>query len=200
MPKRKKKIKFSRKELIKKGFPIALVTSILLLSGLGVNKLSDLKKVENYQKWVAAHPSSATVNKVVDGDTFEIKSRDWTVRMLGVDAPNRGEKRSEEAVVALTKMIERKTIWLEYDRYQDDKFNRLLAWVWIGCEDKPKFTPYDYMHLSYNRSREGLRENPEGCKEGKLVNEEMVKKGLARVETYKERGELKYEERLRKIR
>lgn len=96
-------------------------------------------------------------------------------------------------------MIDGKPVWLEYDRYQDDKYNRLLAWVWINCESKPQFRPYDYMHLSYNRSNSGLKENPDGCKEGKLVNEEMVKKGLAVVEVFKDRGELKYEERLRAV-
>ncbi len=44
--------------------------------------------------------------------------------------------------------------------------------------------------------REGLKENPEGCKKGKLINEEMVRKRLASAETYKERGELKYEGRI----
>ncbi len=52
------------------------------------------------------------------------------------------------------------------------------------------------MHLSGNQSRKGLVENPTGCKQGKLINEEMVKAGMANAETYKDRGELKYEKRL----
>ena len=71
---------------------------------------------------------------------------------------------------------------------------------WRGCgwtvSGDPTFLPADYMHLTYNTSREGLKENPDGCKKGKLVNEEMVRQGLASTERYKERGELKYEERL----
>lgn len=197
MPK-KKKVKFTREELLRKGFPVALVTGILLLSSLGINKLSDLKKIDDYQKWSAKHPFSAVISKIVDGDTFEIKNGGVTVRLLGIDAPNRGEKGDKEAIMALTKIIEGKQIWLEYDRYQDDKYNRLLAWVWIGCESRPKFLSYDYMHLSYNQSRPGLSKNPEGCLTGKLVNEEMIKKGLAVVDVFKDRGELKYEERLRK--
>jgi hypothetical protein len=55
------------------------------------------------------------------------------------------------------------------------------------------------MHLSFNASRAGLTENPEGCKKGSLVNEEMVKIGLAITEKYQDRGELKYENRLKKI-
>jgi hypothetical protein len=87
-------------------------------------------------------------------------------------------------------------VWLEYDRYEDDKSGRILAWVWVKCEENPRFTDNEYMHLTYNRSREGLLENPEGCKKGKLVQEELVRVGMAKVEVYKDRGELKYEKRL----
>jgi len=55
------------------------------------------------------------------------------------------------------------------------------------------------MHLSRNQSRPGLTENPAGCKKGKLVQEEMVNAGMAKVETYKDRGELKYEERIKTL-
>jgi endonuclease YncB( thermonuclease family) len=55
------------------------------------------------------------------------------------------------------------------------------------------------MRLSYNKSRPGLTDNPEGCKEGKLLNEEMVKAGLAEVLNFKGRGELKYEARIRYV-
>ena len=48
----------------------------------------------------------------------------------------------------------------------------------------------------FNRSRPGLTDNPEGCKKGKLVQEELIKEGLAKMEVYKDRGELKYEMRL----
>ena len=101
-----------------------------------------------------------------------------------------------EAREALTSLISNKRVYLEYDRYQDDKYGRVLAWVWVDCEREPTFLPADYIHLTYNSSREGLKENPEGCKKGKLANEEMVRKRLASAETYKERGELKYEGRL----
>jgi endonuclease YncB( thermonuclease family) len=117
--------------------------------------------------------------------------------MTGIDAPDRGHKMYDEAAGELSGLIENRKIWLEYDRYQDDKNGRVLAWVWVQCEGEPKFTPADYMHLTYNRSREGLKENPTGCKKGELVQEELVRAGLAKTEVYKDRGELKYEERIR---
>lgn len=42
-------------------------------------------------------------------------------------------------------------------------------------------------------------ENPEGCKDGKLVQEELVKQGVVWVQVYKDRGVLKYEKRLAKF-
>lgn len=53
------------------------------------------------------------------------------------------------------------------------------------------------MKLSANSSREGLIENPVRCKEGKLVNEEILKSKSTKLEIFKDRGELKYENRLR---
>lgn len=140
-------------------------------------------------------PDTGIVREVTDGDTFELQGG-VRVRMMGINAPGRGEAKSDEATKRLSNLVDDKKVWLEYDRYQDDKFGRVLAWVWISCESAPKFLPSDYMRLSFNRSRPGLTENPEGCKKGKLVQEEMVKAGLTKVETYKERGELKYEKRL----
>jgi hypothetical protein len=44
------------------------------------------------------------------------------------------------------------------------------------------------MHLSGNKSREGLTNNPEGCRRGKLVQEELIESGMAELEVYKDRG------------
>jgi len=143
-----------------------------------------------------AFPDSGIVRVITDGDTFELQNG-VRVRTVGVNAPGRGEEKAGEAVKRLSDLVKDKKVWLEYDRYQDDKYGRVLAWVWINCEFTPKFLPSDYMRLSFNRSRPGLTENPEGCKKGKLVQEEMMKAGLAKLETYKVRGELKYEGRLR---
>ena len=142
-----------------------------------------------------AFPDSGIVRIITDGDTFELQNG-VRVRMMGINAPDRGEKKENEATKKLSDLVEDKKVWLEYDRYQDDKNGRVLAWVWVGCEATPKFLPADYMHLSFNRSRPGLTDNPEGCKKGKLAQEEMVKAGLVSVEVYKERGDLKYEKRL----
>lgn len=76
---------------------------------------------------------------------------------------------------------------------QDDKYGRILAWVWVGCEtNEVKFKPADYMHLSGNESREFIENKPEGCKNGQLVNKEMVNNKMAIPMVYSKRGRLKY--------
>ena len=52
------------------------------------------------------------------------------------------------------------------------------------------------MHKSGEESNPGIIDNPEGCKKGKLVNEELAIKRFAEPVVYKDRGELKYQKRL----
>ena len=83
---------------------------------------------------------------------------------------------------------------MEYDRYQDDKYGRILAWVWINCEtDKPKFSDWDYMRVNNSESKPYLTEKPEGCEEGELVNRSLIEEGMAKTVDYEGRGRLKYQ-------
>lgn len=191
---KKKEGRWTRKRLIALGVSAVLIPGLLIAMALGWNP-TKLGSVKDYHQIKTIFPTSGVVASVTDGDTFEL-ANGVGVRMLGIDAPNRGEGKWDEAREALTDLIKDQRVYLEYDRYQDDKYGRVLAWIWMNCEREPSFLAADYMHLTYNSSREGLKENPEGCKKGKLVNEEMVRKGLASAEAYKERGELKYERRL----
>ncbi len=151
----------------------------------------------NIYKNKTLFPYSATISNVIDGDTLETKTG-VRVRLMGINAPDRGDMGYEGAKGRLGELTLNKKIWLEYDRYQDDQNGRILAWVWINCEASPKFTPADYMHLTYNQSKPGLMDNPDGCKKGKLVQEELIKSGNAVINVYKDRGELKYVRRLEK--
>lgn len=157
-----------------------------------------LFKTKNYYENKAVFPISAVVESVIDGDNLELENG-LSVRLIGINTPERGKADFDKAKDSLDKLATGKKVYLEYDRYQDDKYGRIQAWIWIDCESEPQFLPADYMHLNKRQSRPGLTENPERCKEGKLVNEEMVKAGLAKVLNYEGRGELKYEDRLRKI-
>lgn len=191
------KKKLSSKDLIKKGVPYILIPGLLLAIALGFKGVS-FKGIRDYYELKQLFPSSGYVQTIEDGDTFTLKSG-VKIRLVGIDSPDRGQKGFSEAADELSNQVTNKRVYLEYDRYQDDKFGRVLAWVWVDCEQTPKFLPADYMHKSGNESNVGLTQNPDGCKKGKLINAELVKEGLAKAIVYKDRGELKYQKLLENI-
>ncbi len=187
--------KLTAKDLKKKGFPQFLIPGLIVAASvLGLTGVS----LKNYYDYKQLFPDSGYVQTVEDGDTFTLKNG-RTVRLVGINAPNRGQKNFSEATKYLSNQVTNNKVFLEYDRYQDDKFGRILAWVWVDCETTPNFLPPDYMHKSGNESNVGLKDNPTGCKKGKLINEELVKAKLAVPVVYSDRGELKYESRLNSL-
>jgi len=69
-----------------------------------------------------------TVTRVIDGDTIEIN--DLTIiRLIGIDAPEKGACYYQEAKDALTDLVLEKKVKLEKDISGTDKFGRLLRYV-----------------------------------------------------------------------
>lgn len=166
-----------------------LISGIIFASIYGVNKLD---KIKNYYTDERIFPKSGEMVEVEDGDTFRLKSGQ-SVRLIGINSPDRGEEGYEEAKDKLKELIDKQKLWLEYDRYQDDKYGRILAWVWVGCEGKRVTTlPADYMHLNGKESRGYVTVKPKGCEKGELVNKKMVEEGAAEAVSYEKRGRLKY--------
>lgn len=133
-----------------------------------------------------------SVARVIDGDTI-VMNDGHHVRLLGIDAPERGKDGSQEPTVVIETLLKNKKVWLEGDRVAIDKYGRTLAWVWVGCESDPQFLADSYMTV---KSSKELRENPIGCRKGILVNELMVKMGLVKTDFPSGQGELKYQTRL----
>lgn len=177
MPQTKKKV-LSRNILVALGIPSIFFPGLILASILGWNWQGDLQRLAQsggYKNSSVIFPKTAVVTNVLDGDTFEIDNGQ-TVRMIGIDTPNRGEAGGEEATEYLKDIIDGRTVSLEYDYYQDDKFRRILAYVWVDCKSSL------------------------GCSDGKrMVNWLMVKKNYSEVITYEKRRKLKYEELLRNV-
>jgi len=173
--------------------PAVLIPGLVMAAALGWRDWRDLGP--NYYDSKAVFANAASVVEAYDGDTVYLDNN-MIVRLVGINAPDRGQVGYEGAGKKLEDLVLNKKVWLEYDRYKDDKYGRVLAWLWVGCEAKPKFLPNNYMHKTNNESNLGLTSNPVGCKKGKLVQEEMVKAGKAETVSYKDRGELKYEKRI----
>ncbi|HEX30849.1 TPA: nuclease [Candidatus Poribacteria bacterium] len=81
------------------------------------------------------------VVRVIDGDTVAVtvegERGERMVRYLGIDAPERGkdgepgEPFAEEAFEYNKALVEGKTVWLEFDKRRKDKYDRLLAYVYL---------------------------------------------------------------------
>lgn len=70
----------------------------------------------------------AFVERVIDGDTIEIENK-TSVRLLGINTPEKGEKYYEEAKEFLEQRILNQTIKLEFGEERYDKYDRLLAYI-----------------------------------------------------------------------
>ena len=72
-----------------------------------------------------------TVRHVYDGDSFVLTNSD-EIRLIGIDAPEKGQPGADEARTFLKKLIEGKQIRLEGDKENRDKYKRLLRYAYIG--------------------------------------------------------------------
>ncbi|HOZ54130.1 MAG TPA: thermonuclease family protein [Bacilli bacterium] len=82
------------------------------------------------------YAEEANLNKCVDGDTakFNINNKIETVRFLAINTPEKDEYYGKEASeYTCYKLKSAKVIEIELDNNSDkyDKYNRLLAWIWI---------------------------------------------------------------------
>ena len=78
--------------------------------------------------------TTATVTKVIDGDTIIIGTGQ-TVRYIGIDAPEVHPEREDygfEAWQLNRELVEGKEIVLEKDVSETDKYGRLLRYVYVG--------------------------------------------------------------------
>lgn len=79
---------------------------------------------------------SALVTSVVDGDTLKltIDENTETIRMIGINSPEKGACFYNEAKDRLTEIALDKEVKVELDPTQGerDKYDRLLAYIWIG--------------------------------------------------------------------
>lgn len=74
---------------------------------------------------------SVKVIRVLDGDTIEIEGGE-RVRYLGINAPESGQPFSTEATRENERLVAGRTVTLEFDVQTQDRYERLLAYVWAG--------------------------------------------------------------------
>lgn len=71
------------------------------------------------------------VLRIIDGDTIELEDG-RKVRMLGINAPEKGESFYDEAKIFLEDKILNNTVYLEFGKEKTDLYGRTLAYVFYG--------------------------------------------------------------------
>jgi micrococcal nuclease len=79
---------------------------------------------------------ASTVVNVVDGDTVDVQLEDGSsqrVRLIGIDAPERGQCFGAEASAHAWELLDGQIVALEIDPTQGDvdQYGRALAYVWL---------------------------------------------------------------------
>ena len=91
---------------------------------------------------VAIGLTPARVTRVVDGDTIEVEigGVEYDVRYIGIDTPETVHPSKPvgcfgpEASARNKELVQGKTVGLEKDVSETDRFGRLLRYVWVGEE------------------------------------------------------------------
>ena len=74
------------------------------------------------------------VTEVVDGDTIHVglSDGDWSVRLIGINTPERGQYYFQEAKDKMAEIVAGKAVLLQKDVSETDKYGRLLRYVYLG--------------------------------------------------------------------
>lgn len=115
--------------------PIVLVVGFVLFGLVITRESKETPQQEESEEVVRVQKEQtenlALVTFVVDGDTVEIESGE-RVRLIGIDAPERGDSYYSESKVQLEKLVLNKQVRLEKDVSQADRYGRLLRYVFVG--------------------------------------------------------------------
>ncbi len=111
---------------------------IILIFALGIFLENKIRKYVS-EKEVVLENEMAVVKRVIDGDTIELNDG-RSLRYIGINAPEMTDKRPEVLCLAQLaraenqRLVEGKTVELEKDINDKDKYDRLLRYVWINGE------------------------------------------------------------------
>jgi hypothetical protein len=72
---------------------------------------------------------SGIVERVIDGDTIIIEGQ--SIRLLGINSPENGERYYEEAKAYLEERVLDKEVELRFGKERYDKYNRILAYIFL---------------------------------------------------------------------
>lgn len=109
----------------RKNLYILLILLIFILFLANYSFLN--KKIEGF----LIEGKEAIVEKIIDGDTIVIENK-TSVRLLGINSPEKGELYYEEAKKFLEDSVLNEKVYLEFGTKRYDQYNRILGFVFLG--------------------------------------------------------------------
>jgi len=106
---------------------------VLLICLIGLLFLMNYSWMDSYVIKYMDSKEKGIAGRVIDGDTIVIGNN--SIRLLGINTPERGEKYYEEAKKFLEDLILNKTIEIEKGRDDLDKYDRQLRYVFFEKEN-----------------------------------------------------------------
>jgi endonuclease YncB( thermonuclease family) len=106
---------------------IILFLAVIAINFESIRKLTG-KSIDSYYE-----QEQAILIRVVDGDTIHalVNGEDWTIRLLGINSPEKKMPHANSAPNYLNPFIN-KTIILVRDKEDTDKYKRKLRYLFIG--------------------------------------------------------------------
>ncbi|MED2913946.1 thermonuclease family protein [Bacillus velezensis] len=118
---------------------LTLVFAVLVFLLSGCQGISSINSETTEKTIDLSDKIEVTVIRVIDGDTFiaDVNGKKERIRLILVDTPETVHPTKEvqpygkEASAFTKKELENQTVFLEYDQKKRDKYNRLLAYVFL---------------------------------------------------------------------
>jgi len=104
---------------------------ILLISLIAILIVINYSFIDNALENFFLDYEIVNVERIIDGDTIVIDNK-TSVRLLGINCPEKGEMYSEEAKEFLRELILNKTVKLKFGKEKYDRYQRVLAYVFVG--------------------------------------------------------------------
>ncbi len=96
-----------------------------------ISKITGLGDLQNTATASCGADDSTIVTKVIDGDTVVVEGG-WHIRLLGMDADEKGYPCYDSAKTRLENLVLSKQVVLEKDISDVDQYNRCLRYIFIN--------------------------------------------------------------------